>query len=229
MKTIAPLALVAAIACCAAPYVSAQESGGARSDRRISVAFKGGTLSEFLELIRAGNDWVNIVASPEAKAVTLPELSIKNAGVMQTLQAVAGIVTSNYSVSVSLQTDQRSEPVHSVRVMLMNHQKPSPTSRQIVSKVFSLRFLLQESKDDSASLGTDAVLTAIDTGLGVEDGEVRAKIKFHQDSGLLFVRGTFEQTGMISSILDALRSDLTRARARAAATKSQKPSKRSKN
>ena len=77
--------------------------------------------------------------------------------------------------------------------------------------------------------GTDAVLTAIDTGLGVEGGGTVAKIKFHQDSGLLFVRGTHEQTSMVSSILDALRrrSDLMTSRPRPApgSAKSKKPSK----
>ena len=47
MKTITPLALVAAIVCCAAPNAFGQDTQAIPGHRQISIEFKGGTLAAF--------------------------------------------------------------------------------------------------------------------------------------------------------------------------------------
>jgi len=75
--------------------------------------------------------------------------------------------------------------------------------------VFSLRYLTRGTGD---TLKTQTILMAIDTGLAIEGVGSRAKIKYHEDSGLLFVRGTSEHLRLVTSVLDELRRDVQPSR-----------------
>ena len=81
-------------------------------------------------------------------------------------------------------------------------------------RVFSLRGLITAPADqpDSMVMNVDTVLTAIDTGLGVSE-ERKATIRFHKDSGLIFVRGTNMQVELVRGILGQLENDVQSHRA----------------
>ena len=226
MKTITTLTLAALMF--GTSVLTAQDEPrreGSRSrttgEKTISIKFTGGTLAEFLAQLRDENPWVNIVSSPEAKLVKLPAMHIKDAQVYHTLRAVSSIVTSDSSVRVGMEGGRGDKPVHSVTVHTKVRRSPRQVqAAQVRTQVFSLRMLTRAQYGGIEPMKTETILTAIDTGLGVERGMGRATIKYHADSGLLFIRGTADQISLVASTLSELRNDMMRSRP------SQKPRRR---
>jgi hypothetical protein len=196
------------------------------TDTVVSVNFAGGTLAELVDVIRESDEYINILTPPEASQVSAPSLSLKQVSVGNALRAIAQVCSNRQaSVDVTAQNTGWGQPVFSLRVALARQRETAaPGSVETSVVVFSIRSMTESlpgvPEDAQITFAADTILTAIDTGLNVADPEGdKAQIRYHADSGLLFVRGTWEQNQLIESVLESMENDLNRRRGAARASR----------
>jgi hypothetical protein len=205
--TLAALAL-------AAGALSAQEEPPAIQTPNISIAFPGGTLAEFVAQVRKADQGINIVVSALAAEVELPALTLTKTTVDAALRSVGMIVGQDYNVNVQTQHVPGAAPVHSVAV----RQIQNPAMATGVAgpgktvQVFSLRQLTEpvpgDPEQEGLTVPAKTILTAIDTGLGIDGNKDKATIRYHEDSGLVFVQGTHMQASLVAEVLGSMSRDL---------------------
>lgn len=196
------------------------------TDTVVSVDFAGGTLAELVEMIRGADEYINILTTPEASQISAPSLSLKQVTVENALKAIAQVCSNQQaSVDVSTQRSGWGQPVYSVRVALAQRRDTAePGSGATSVEVFSIRSMTESMpgvpEDERITFEADTILTAIDTGLNVADPEGdKAQIRYHADSGLLFVRGTWDQNRLVENVLSSMGRDLERRRGAARASR----------
>jgi hypothetical protein len=186
----------------------------------VSITFKGGTLAEYAAALRAASDGANILVPEQATDVRVPAITLKDATVFSALEALGELVIDDYQVKVRAIMSPLAQPVYAVRVSRVRAVAGAPgqgmvDERARVVRVFSIKSLIQAHPGDPAEgLKAETILTAIETGLSFTGEAARAKavVRYHADSGILFVHGTLEQVGVVEQVLASLGNDLLRAR-----------------
>ena len=158
---------------------------------------------------------------------------VTNADVFETLLSVANITSDapNRVVRVDGSGSMFSVTVQDRRpgVAGQRAEKPDQTSLRSWSLVVLTTQPTNLPKDARLSMPAKTILTAIETALAMmeTDQKVKPKIRYHEDSGLLFLLGTKEQLnvvddtiGNIGSTLNQIRGDAYRASPRRAAGQS---------
>ena len=211
----------------------AQEHGGQRSQPAIdevktrepelvSVKFNGGTVTEFVALVRMAADqrWkrhINLLVTGPAGEAELPAIEIHDSELANLFSALDALVAPVYSISFdSLEGDGEGTPIQLVRVQ---HNTDSDEAIQMSRRVrvFPLRALTSslEGETSSIALKPETVLTAVETALGLcTSTNSKPVIRFHEDSGLMLVQGTEMQLSIAEEIVDRLTEDTNALRAR---------------
>lgn len=184
----------------------------------ISVDFSGGTLADFVAAVRAAGAGINIVVSPRAADVVLPPMKLQQTRVFAALEAVGRIVAPEYAVEVGhSEHDPGSKPIYSLTVRhLVKRTRTQSGKPHKEVRVFSIRTLTQKLPGDPDVPGLvtkpETILTAIETGIEAGGEGERARIRYHADSGLLFVFGTAAQTSLVGEILRSMTNDCSQIR-----------------
>ncbi len=217
------------------PETPPPEWGDARANTGplITVEFPGGTVANFIEALRqaASPDPVNAVVSDTASRVVLAPVRLRKVALetaIQSIETAAGDIGSWRISRVRLERRDRDplvgeSPVFSV--LFEPKRSSAARSADLVEKpmiqVYSLRDVTDPKPGDPPGvtlvLKPETVLTAIKSGIELASAESTptVEIKYHQDSGLLIVRGSPEQTGLVQSTLNALEGDVRMRRASA--------------
>ncbi len=216
LPTTAALLTTALLTLATTAPLTAQNPGGV-----ISIEFPGGSLTTLLEQIRKAGDNVNIVASNLSDSVELPKLTLKNATVGAALKGISKIVASPYYVAVETEIDGIGQPVYALAI----RKNTGVTNTAMASgpdvAVFSLRGLTERLATDPEGsnlvMPAKTILSAIDAGLSVtvddkDRTQTPATIRYHEDSGLLFVRGSHMQTRLAQQVLSQLEANLNERR-----------------
>lgn len=213
------------------PTLAAQPATEERPRRvetpTLDVNFKGGTLLDLVDLLRAQNDMINIVAPELAARVPVPPMQLHSVTAEAALRAAATVVDKPFDLNVQPITEKTGGAVLALRVQerttraVANMGVVSPDEIRV--EVFSLRAITKAlpNEPDGIVHRTATVLTAIDTGLGFVQAPTKPNIKFHEDSGLLFVSATSDQIGVVSAVLNQLERSVAAARAEAARARSE--------
>jgi hypothetical protein len=183
----------------------------------ISVDFPGGSLRELIDAMRRIDPRLNITASSLAQDVKLPEMAIKGAAVINVLTAAAAVAPPDYAVMCNA-SQGPGEPVYMVMVQGRQQQQMgqgmAPAQLREV-RVFSLRSLIEaqpaDGKDRPIALPVETVLSALESGVRMGARE-DAELKYHRDSGLLFVNGQAQQINVVREVLQNLEQDQKEAR-----------------
>lgn len=183
----------------------------------VTIDFPGGTLAQLVDALRPFASRLNILIPPEAKQVELPGIQLRQVDPMTALKAIETLVDDrgDYVLDVQRLGGERHD-VLTVRVRERRTRQEPPAQ----VRVFSLRWLTTalptEKSADSAVLSPDTILTAIDTGLGMVGGS-KPVLRYHADSGLLFVQGGPQHVDVVQQVLVSLQEDLARRRKAASA------------
>ncbi len=211
-RRLAPIAVISLLSFCT-PLVTA---GAARAQQdappraeTVTVEFDGGTLVEFVARLRAASG-ANIVYPESAHRVPVPRLELEDATVQAALEALDSILDPDYRVSARVIRDQRSiaKPVHALGVRISPNvdQQEQPQHEVPASvAIFSLQSITEAG---AAAKPAQTVLTAIETVLAVAGGESDPTLHYHEDSGLLFVRGGDRQIDYVSRVLHQMEQDV---------------------
>lgn len=209
------------------PTIAAQpanETAPRRADTpTLDVRFNGGTLVDLVQLLRVQNDMINIVAPELAARVPVPPMQLHSVTAEAALRAAAMVVDKPFELTVQPINEKTGGAVLALRVQERT-MRMAATSVGLVDpdetrvEVFSLRAITKAlpNEPDGIVHQTKTVLTAIDTGLGFVRAAANPSIKFHEDSGLLFVSATNEQIQVVTSVLNQLEGSVAAARAEAA-------------
>ncbi len=209
------------------PILATQDGSVPRTTRLeghdlVNVKFPGGTLLELVELLRAQNETVNIVCPELAAKVPVPPMQLRAVTAESALRAASTVIEKQFDLNVQSIGQPNGLAVLALRVQERIRNVMNPTGMvnadETRVEVFSLRAITQPQlgEPEGIVLRTATVLTAIDTGLGFAASGGKPSIKFHEDSGLLFVSATHEQLQLVSSVLGQLERGVASARADAA-------------
>jgi hypothetical protein len=134
---------------------------------------------------------VNFVVTPEAARLSLPELDFKNLSLQTIFRLLPQITNQRISVDYESITQNSEDENMVVLVGKQDHEEPLET------RVLSIKQLL--SGMDKATL-----MEAIDDGLKFIGSDTQPEIGFHEKTGLLFVRGTPQQTQFLMEMVSAM-------------------------
>lgn len=200
-----------ALVCCALLLAPLARGQGNTPDinPQISLDFGGGTLSQFVEAVKkaaaqtAQNAAVNVVfAEPKVAQFQVPPVQLRLVSVESALRAAvhprARAEGNERPMLEQVGTGGgTSAPVFVVSMATAGGRPPSARV-----EVFDLRDLI------SSGIKPESVLTAVQTGLEMDEAGARTNVKFHPDSGLLIVRGDPEALDTVRQVAFHLREGL---------------------
>ncbi|MCA8969410.1 MAG: hypothetical protein KDC95_06490 [Planctomycetes bacterium] len=237
MQTTLPrnLVLTAAIAAFGAPsaHLTAQDPEPAQSTRRartpvlLSIDFIGGSLSRYLQQVRsahkkAGGETLNMIVTGKPDEIRLPRFDLEDTTVDDAIQVLERIeIDRSTRIQVSSQSGRgtpASSKIYLVSAQTTNKSTRGSAPRPTLTRVLSIRQLttpLPNVPPDSV-LKLETVLGAIEAGLEVlDDADTQEKpatpaaiLRFHESSGLLFLKGSPDQLNIVESVIARLEFDL---------------------
>lgn len=181
----------------------------------VTLTFEGGTMAAFVAEVRKVQPTANIVMATRAADAIVPPMELRGAGIEQALVCACTVAEGPVEVRVK-DFAGGGRPVYTVLAAPARVQKQvlGADPDEIEQRVFTL------NKLTTARVGVEpvSVATILSAVEMVTSAAGQAPLlRYHQDSGILLVRGTREQVANASQTLAVLASDLdereTRARA----------------
>ncbi len=189
---------------------------------------EGGAVADYVNLLKEKTG-ANIVLDDEVASTPMPAVSLKNVSVLTALNLIPMLAKPGAGKVINMNPvggeGGDPEPVY---VLQMSATPPQPMMRMMPGaipmvaeagpraaaqrlEVFSLNELLSAEKDEAArKRRNETILTAIKQGLdelGTSFDGVNvpaATLKYHEDSGLLFVKGNDQQIAVVKDVLTKL-------------------------
>lgn len=177
--------------------------------------FPGGTVRDYVQQLGEQLPGFNFVVSPRVREVTLPPLSLKQVSAqtaIQLLEAVgrtakAGVTASLIGEENSVWLIDSAEP--SGVSSLFGGGQPPPVAFQLAAtpaapnrvQVFSISLLL------ALEVKPETILTAVETALEMQpdvEGSGGPAIKFHEEAGLLIVRGSGDEIRIVEEVITSI-------------------------
>lgn len=213
------------------------ESPNVQQDSRpdVTLEFKGGTVQEYVDLLRASTKLpVNVMMSPEVSRVRLGPVRLERCPLW------IAVGTIEYSTEDASMTDRISvSPINDVAggpplnfavkfkgppaQMARNIAGPmgyvDPTLTDLVG-TYSISQIVNAPVDlpNARTLTIEQVTQALDAVLRLTPaGKQPPSILVHKETGLLVVQGSAEQLNLAKGVIGQLKDDLETGRKRAAA------------
>jgi hypothetical protein len=171
----------------------------------LSVDFGGGTVEQYIRLLQMqGEDReidVNVILDDSVREMKLPPIKFSNVPVDAAIQILERVNVKGARVNID-----RRESIYVITGQLLF---PPAGPQDVYTTVLSVREILDEYDQSD-------VLSAIEIGLkmmespstgntnGPGSSEPLVDLKLHNETGLLFVKGTDEQLDLVSRITEQL-------------------------
>lgn len=234
MKRSSTLIAFAAAMILAAPVSSAvaqTPEGGARDDRQsddpiVSLEFRGGTVGEYLDVIRRAAPETNIIADDISKLAAFYGVTLQSTSVMAAIDLLdkhlfGGPDDGTYLIAVSrIHGGSNVQPIYRLRTsrvatrivggaIATRGERPV----HVLSAVWSLSRLTGED-----GLSAEMILSVVETALAMQEDLGEPQLRYHEDTQLLIARAHPVQIEMIENVIDTLEdSQVFRARQQAEA------------
>lgn len=220
-----------AVLAVAAPSIAQEDPGSPRVLNRdpiiVKLEFGGGSLESFVKALRkaASDNPMNIVFSPEAASLPVAPITLQQVDTYTALRSVSELM----KVTPMLGEDRRSialdigriagngAPVYSIEVYDARQQQQMRTHRSgaIVpaAELHTAVHSITELTTGSGAMSADDVLSAIQAALAIEGPDDETKIRYHEETGLIFARVTPDQGSVIElTLMNLERSQHARQR-----------------
>jgi hypothetical protein len=195
--------------------------------RLTSFEFRGGSLRQYVTLLKERNEDVNVVIDEGADAIVLPAMSLKNVTAADALRLLPLTrAATEHGLVVQATAQERTQAGQSIFVIGV---RPSPTAqlrsdapggtaaaglpnRQL--KIFALGDLT-DARPGTPDFDhiAQTLLDAARTALAFQNTEQQTvRLQLHAASGLLMAYGTPDQVGTVSQVFAELSKDQVRQR-----------------
>jgi hypothetical protein len=160
---------------------------------KFSYSSPQSNVAAFVEaLVGASNDKLNIVVTPEASKVSLPNIKLENVKIRNALRLLSRI-----HPDLMIDEDNDAGDNDESRVILIGWNGPQPQENPAY-RVIGVKHLL-------GTLDQSSLMAAFDDGYQfIHEGGEKPEIRLHEPTGLLFVKGTEAQVEFAAEILAAL-------------------------
>ncbi len=181
---------------------------------RVDLKFPGGTLTDFIEAMRkaASPAPFNVLKTGEGVEPVVPPCEFQDVTITNAVSAAAKI---DRNIRLSIIQEDEGAPVY----VFAYGGSGGSRSGSLQSDVLSLRGILDAAPNDpqevKVTMTSDTVLSAVQQGAlsdADEEGARPATIRYHEESELLFVRGTHDQIETIRRVVSLMESDVQRKR-----------------
>ncbi len=174
----------------------------------VTLAFPGGTLGDFVDQLRRIEPRANIVMAAGAELAKLPAMDLRGAGLDQALDSACTVAVSDRQIRIKAFRGP-GEPVYTI--LVQDRAQRADGGREVVrTEVFGLA-RLTDVDPHGRQLSPTTVLSAIEAAVGDDRLDW---LRYHQESGLMIVRGTGEELDVVQSVLKNLERDLQQRRNR---------------
>lgn len=177
----------------------------------VSVEFPGGTVQEYVQLLRGTTkDPVNIAASEELLSTQIPPITLKNVALMSALRALgtigdgAGMIDVRDLSLLSKTGERAGSPVYEVLWV------PRRMSDEASVQTYALFERLPVVNDEEATRMAETLVSAAQTALQMSGNSSTWELKFHRPSRLLLVKGTKGQIEIVASVVERMTSSWAR-------------------
>lgn len=227
-------ASVLAVALAGVPAVGQTREGPAPSATYISpvvsIEFGGGTVSAYIDALRkaVAPQPVNVILSRDASTAEIAAISLKQVALNTALMAIepaAGHASGDWKIR-RINVERLDEfPANSIASAFSVDYMPrremvSPMGPQPMAvEVFSIADLIRRQGGAGVPLMKDVpllatVLSAVESAVELQaDSEVKPELKFHEQSGLLILRGTERDHRAVRQVIERIQMDLDRGAA----------------
>ncbi len=184
----------------------------------LDLEFGGGTVGEYVELVRRGSPEVlNFAMADGISDLAIVPLTLRAVSPRDAVEMVARlakpIADTRLIVEERVGPGSRTFIVEAVPDMTPSGG-PRRKDPELVTRVFSINSLVgpawssDRNDDESRGLTAPVVLASLEQGLSIADPwKPDPMIRFHTDSGLLIVRGTQSQIEVAELTIRNLQSD----------------------
>jgi hypothetical protein len=198
-------------------HTTPASSQSAAQPHLITIDFKGGTLEQLVDALKEASPVrpVNIIYNAEAADIAIPPFEVADADLGSTLQSLAyssagSPVTLGAGRMVRWQIHLVGDGVYAVQ--FDNTPQYISTSRGQMLMGQSLHstavHTITELITGTGAMSADDVLSAIQAALAIEGADDETKIRYHEETGLIFARVTPDQGSVIEQTLMNLRRSM---------------------
>ncbi len=220
------------IALCAAP-AHAQESPSPASRQAeapaqvqkpltLTYQFEGGSITRYLDGLRdklqrlQPDLHVNVVRPDGAADFQIPAMQLTDVSLDTAIETLEYVKPDEVRVNVKQLRDTGSAPVYVVMSTRMDGSLNQVQNRQFAT--FSLRDLATPpygvpADTSGVTVTPENALNAIRLALSLFKDEDQPELLYHEDSQLLFLRGTAQQRILVDQVISQLRTDVNSRRA----------------
>lgn len=183
----------------------------------VTLTFPGGSLAAFVQAVRRAVPNANIVMATRAAEAMVPPMELRDAGLEQALDSACMIAEGPVDVRVkdSGGFGQAVYTILAAERKVRDSRSSGAGAQATYQKVFTLNQLTMSRGQGLGvePLRVESILSALELVTTVDGNS--PLLRFHQESGLLLVRGTVEQLDNASEALAVMANDLDTREARA--------------
>jgi hypothetical protein len=172
----------------------------------ISLDFHAGGMDRFVAAVRDAAPAANIVLATDAQAVVVPQMELRGVSVDQALECACALAEGPVDVGVK-EFRGDGETVYTILARRKARVTAGPDPEEPSQRVFTLNHLTMPRAGSAVQpLKVESILSAVELATAGEGQP--PTIRYHQDSGVLLVRGTRTQVDQASEVIQVLSKDL---------------------
>lgn len=155
----------------------------------VSIDFPGGTIGDYIDLVKKEADSLNLIVTDGAKDLILPKIVLKNVPVDVAVKCIEQCFDPNETM-VNVSSENKG-----VQII-----QASMTSRKEVD-VINVKRLFSDHK-----MTEETFMQAVEIGLTMnsQKEKLKLKIQFHKETGLLFLSGLRQEIQLVQQIVSEL-------------------------
>jgi hypothetical protein len=187
-------------------------------EKLLTFEFKGGSGDDYVATVRKIASDANIVVMGDLSTVKVPPIRLQSVSVWSALDVLQSIPgdeqTGLRGIDVQWKMgapQQRGmmRPTSSAPVYVVS----AVTTNSGIVKSTRTMTVLEVNQMLESGIKSNDLLTAVETSMSMLKGEYEpADVRFHEQTGLLIVRGHPEQTNTVKSVIDQLSERARRIR-----------------
>jgi hypothetical protein len=177
----------------------------------VSVNFPGGTVAEYVQMLReAAKDPVNIAAAEQLLTTQISGVELKNVSLMTALRALgtigdgSGMIDVRDLSLVGKSGERVGSPVYEVIWV------PRRVSEESAVMTYALFDRLPALTDEDATRMAETLVSAAQAALQMSGGNATWDLKFHRPSRLLLVKGNRSQIEVVSGVVERMTANWAR-------------------